>query len=159
MRHAQRNPQKSPADPVPDPEKIVKQKKTSQKGASGSSKPKQSYVSLQERLVAEHAHVENLEGESGSGKPKQSYVSLQERLVVEHAHVENIERSTISEEILSEIHKSPCTISSPLDLNPKKPFLPSISFLQPCHSFLSSLPSKLPIPFHLPQSWQASKHP
>jgi len=46
VRHTPRNPQKSPAGLVPDPENIVKQKNTSQKGASGSGKPKQSYVSL-----------------------------------------------------------------------------------------------------------------
>jgi len=78
VRHTQRNPQKSPADPVPNPEKIVKQSKLSRKGASGL------------------------------GKPKQSYLSLQERLVTEHTHVENIEPSTISEGIPSEIHKAPC---------------------------------------------------
>ena len=78
---------------MPDTEKIVKQSKISQKGASGS------------------------------GKPKQPYVSLQERLVTEHSHIENIEPNTISEEILSEIHKAPCSISPPLDLSPKKAFL------------------------------------
>ena len=73
-----------------DPKKIVKQRKTSQKGASGS------------------------------GTPKQSYVSLPERLVTEHVHVENIELGTISEENFPEIHKAPCALSSPLDLNLKK---------------------------------------
>ena len=61
MRLTWRNPQKSLADPVPDPEKIVKQRKTSQKGASRLGKPKQSYVSLLERLVTEHIHVENID--------------------------------------------------------------------------------------------------
>jgi len=75
---------------VPDPEKIVKQRKTSPKGTSVS------------------------------GKPKQSSVSLQERLATEYAHVENIEPSIISEEIFPEINKAPCSISSPLDLSPKK---------------------------------------
>ena len=61
MRHTQRNPQKSPADPVPDPEKIAKKKKTSQKGASGSSKPKKYYVSLQEKVIVGNTQFENLE--------------------------------------------------------------------------------------------------
>lgn len=90
MRHTQRNPQKSSADSVPDLEKIVKQRKTSQKGAS--------------RL----------------GKPKQSYVSLQERLVVEQVHFEDIEPSNFSEEIILEIHRAPFSLSFPLDLSPKK---------------------------------------
>ena len=111
MRHTQRNPYRSPADPVPDPEKIVKKRKTSQKGASGS------------------------------GNPKQSYVSLPERLVTEHAHVENIEPSTISEGILSKIHKAPCSISSPLDPSPKKTSLPvhhiplALSVISQLHTF------------------------
>ena len=73
-----------------DPEKIVKQSKISRKGALGS------------------------------GKPKQSYVSLQESLIAENVHFEDIEPSTFSEEIISEIHKAPCSLSSPLDLSPKK---------------------------------------
>lgn len=94
MRHTRRNPQKSPADPPanppPDPEKIVKQRKTSQNEALGSGKPKQSCVSLQERLLAEHVHFEDL-------KP-----------------------SAFSEEISSEIHKASCSLISPLDLRPRK---------------------------------------
>jgi len=75
---------------MPDPKKIVKQRKTSQKGGSRS------------------------------GKPKQSYVSLQERLIAEHVQFEDIEPSIVSEEIPLEIHKAPCPLSSPLDLNPKR---------------------------------------
>lgn len=90
VRHIRRNPQKSPADLVPHPEKTVKQRKTSQKGASGS------------------------------GKPKKAYVSPQERLVVEHVCAESIEPSTVSEETFPEIHKAPCLVSSPLDISPKE---------------------------------------
>ena len=39
---------------MPDPENIVKLKKTSQKGASGLGKPKKSYVSLQEKVIVEN---------------------------------------------------------------------------------------------------------
>ena len=53
MRHTQRNPQKSPAEPVPDPERTVKSKKASQKGASGLGKPKKSYSSLKDKVIAE----------------------------------------------------------------------------------------------------------
>ena len=77
MRHAQINPQKSQADSVPDPEKISKKRKTSQKGASGS------------------------------GEPKKFYVSLQEKIIAENIWFEDIEPSIVSEEILSEIHKTP----------------------------------------------------
>ena len=90
VRHTRRNPQKSPANPVPEPEKIIKERKTSQKGASGS------------------------------GKPKQSYASLQERIVTEHIHIENIASSTSSEENFSEIHKAPYSLGTPLDFNPKE---------------------------------------
>ena len=129
MRHTQRNPQKSPADPVPDPKKIVKPKNIIQKG------------------------------ESGSGKPKQSYVSLQERLVTEHVHFDNIEPNITSEEIILEIHKSPCSSSSPLDLSPKKSPIQSIIFLCLCHPFHCPLLFNLPVSFHLSQSWQANRHP
>jgi len=45
VRHTRRNPQKSPAEPLLDPERIVKLKKSSHKGASGSGKPKNSDLS------------------------------------------------------------------------------------------------------------------
>ena len=61
---------------MPDPEKIVKQRKASQKGASGSGKPKQSYVSLQERLVTEHAYVENIEPRLSVKKYSQRSIKL-----------------------------------------------------------------------------------
>jgi len=54
VRHTQRNPQKSPVDPVGDPEKIVKSKKISQKRASGLGKTKKSYVSLQDKAIVEN---------------------------------------------------------------------------------------------------------
>jgi len=95
---------------VPDPKNIVKQRKTSRKGALGSSKPKQSYVSLQESLVTEHAHVEN------------------------------IDLSTISEEIPSEIYKAPSSISSPLDLSPKKTSL-LVHHIPLALSIISQLPT------------------
>lgn len=129
MRHTRRNPQKSAADPVPDLEKIVKQSKISRKGASGS------------------------------GKPKQSYVSLQERLVAEHAHVEIIEPSTISEEILSEIHKAPCSISFPLAISPKETNLP-VHHIPLALSVISQLTTfQTASTLHLPQSLQAHRHP
>ena len=90
MRHTRRNLQKSPAVPVPDPEKIVNLKKTSQKGASGSS------------------------------KPKKSYLSLHEKFLVEDTQFEDLELSIASEEIPVEIHKAPCPFSSPLNLSPNK---------------------------------------
>jgi len=77
VRHTRRNPQKSLAHPVPDPEKIFKQGKTSQKGASGS------------------------------GKPKKCYISLQENIVAENVQFEDIDPSIVSEEIPSGIHKAP----------------------------------------------------
>ena len=46
---------------MPNLEKIVKQRKTSQKGASGSGKPKKSYVSLQEKVITENIQFEDLE--------------------------------------------------------------------------------------------------
>lgn len=75
---------------MPDPKKIVKQKKKSLKGASGS------------------------------GKPKKPYVSLQEGHIAENIQFEYIEPNIVSEEILAEIHKTPCSFISPVDLSPKK---------------------------------------
>ena len=46
---------------MPDPEKIVKQRKTSQKGASGLGKPKKFYVSLQEKVIAKNVQFEGIE--------------------------------------------------------------------------------------------------
>lgn len=98
MRHNQRNPQKSLANPVPDPEKIIKGRKLSQKGASGL------------------------------GKPKQSSISLKERLVIEQIHVVSIAFNTSSEEKLLEIHKVPYSLGSPLalSLNETSPPIPHI---------------------------------
>ena len=90
MRHTRRNPQKSPADPAPDPEKIVKLKKTSQKGASGS------------------------------GKPKKTYASLKDKVITENIQLKDIEPSVASEKIPSQIHIAPCSVSSPLNLSPNK---------------------------------------
>ena len=73
-----------------DPKKIVKVKKTSQKGALGL------------------------------GKPNKSYLSMHEEFLVENAQFEDIDPSIVSEETPAEIHKAPCPFSSPLDLNPKK---------------------------------------
>jgi len=75
---------------VPDPEKVVKSKKSSQKGASGS------------------------------GKPKKSYISPQEEVIVEIRQFEELEPSIASEESPAEIQTTPYTVSFPLDLNPKK---------------------------------------
>lgn len=90
MRHTRRNPLKSPAVLVPNPEKIVKSKKTSQKGASRS------------------------------GEPKKSYSSLHEKFVVKTTQFEDIEPSVASKETPAEIHKAPCPFSSPLNIIPKK---------------------------------------
>ena len=75
---------------MPDPEKIVNQRKTSLKRAPRSGKPKKSYVSLEEKTIAENRQFEDLKF------------------------------SIVSEEIPSEIHKAPCSFSSPLDRSPKK---------------------------------------
>ena len=61
MRHTRGNLQKSLAEPVLDLEKIVKSKKTSQKGASGSGKPKKTYASLKDKVIAENIEFEDLE--------------------------------------------------------------------------------------------------
>ena len=90
MRHTWRNPQKLQADPVPDPEKITKERNVLQKGASGS------------------------------GKPKQSPISLQEKPLIEQIHVESIASNTSSEEKLSEIHKAPYSLVSPFVVSPKE---------------------------------------
>lgn len=72
MTHTQRNPDKPQADPVPDPvpdlENIIKERKVFQKGASGSSKPKQSPISLQERPVIEQIYVESITSNTSSGE-------------------------------------------------------------------------------------------
>ena len=75
---------------MPDPEKIIKERKVLQKGASDS------------------------------GKPKQYSISLQENLAIEQIHVESKDSNTSSEEKLSEIHKSPCSLGSPFPLSPKE---------------------------------------
>ena len=59
-------------------------------------------------------------GASGSSKPKQYSISLQERPVIEQIHVESIASNTSSEEKLSEIHKAPCSLGSPFALSPKE---------------------------------------
>ena len=105
MRHTRRNPQKSLADPVPDPEKIIKGRNISQKGASRS------------------------------GKPKQSSISLKEKLVIEQIHVENIASSTSSAEKFSEIHKAPYSSGSLLALSLKEtstpiPHIPLVLFVE-----------------------------
>jgi len=77
VRHTRRNPQKPQADPVSDPEKIIKERKALQKGASGS------------------------------GSSKQYSISLQENPVIKKIHVESIASNTSSEEKISEIHRAP----------------------------------------------------
>ena len=83
VRCTRRNPQKLQADKVLDPEKIIKSRKVLQKGASST------------------------------GKPKQSSISLQERLVIEQIHVESIASNTSSEEKLLDIHKAPYSSGFP----------------------------------------------
>jgi len=90
VRNTWRNPQKSPADLVLDPKKIIKERKTSEKGASELD------------------------------KPKQSYAYLQERLRIEQIHVKNLASSTSSEEKFSEIHKAPYSLGSRFSLSPKE---------------------------------------
>jgi len=90
VRHTRRNPQKSPAEPFPDPERIVKAKKASQKGALGS------------------------------GKPKKSHSFLKDKVVVEELQSENLEPCIVNHEIPSDINSAPYTVSFPLNLSPKK---------------------------------------
>jgi len=75
---------------VLDPEKIAKKRKTSQKGASRSSKPKKFYVCLQEKIISKNIRFED------------------------------IEPSIVSKEIPAKIHNTPCSFTSPLDSSPKK---------------------------------------
>ena len=90
MRHTWKNPQKSQVDPVPDPETIIKGRKVLHKGASGS------------------------------GKPKQSPISLQERPIIEQIYVESIASNTSNEEKLLEIHKAPYSLGFPFVVCPKE---------------------------------------
>ena len=66
MRHTQRNPQKPQVDSVLDPEKIIKERKALQKGASGLGSSKQYSISLQENLVIEQIHVESIASNTSS---------------------------------------------------------------------------------------------
>ena len=59
-----------------DPEKIVKQRRTSQKGASGSGKPKKYYVSLQEKVITEDVHFEDIEPSNVSEQIPQRFIKL-----------------------------------------------------------------------------------
>ena len=94
MRHTQRNPQKSQANPIPDPRKTLKEIKTLQKGASGLR------------------------------KPKQCSIYLQENSTIEQIHVESTDSNTSSEEKLSEIHKSTYYLGSPFSLSLKETSAP-----------------------------------
>ena len=58
-------------------------------------------------------------GASGSGKPKQYSISLQQGPAIEQIHVESTDSNTSSEEKLSEIHKVPCSLVSPFVVSPK----------------------------------------
>jgi len=75
-------------------------------------------MSNPEKIIKERMVLQK--GASGSGKPKQSSISLQERLVIEQIHVESIASNTSSEEKLSEIHKAPYSLGSPFTLSPKE---------------------------------------
>ena len=90
MRHTQRNPQKLQVDPVSDPEKIIKERKALQKGASGS------------------------------GSSKKNSISLQENPIIEQIHVESIASNTSSEEKISEIHRAPYSLGSPFIVSLKE---------------------------------------
>jgi len=90
VRHIRRNPQKSPAELLLDPERIVKSKKSSKKGASGS------------------------------GKPKNSDLSLKNEFITEESQLEVLEPNAINKEIPSEISSTPCAVNSPLNLSAKK---------------------------------------
>ena len=89
MRHTQRNPQKSPTEPLHDPERIVKSKKSSQKGASRSRKPKNFVFSLKDEFLAGELQLEVLEP------------------------------NNVNKEIPSEISSAPCAVSSPLNQGQK----------------------------------------
>lgn len=121
VRHTRRNPQKSPAEPLLEPERVVKLKKSSKKGASGSGKPKISDSSLKSEFIAEESQPEVLEP------------------------------NAINREIHSEIDSAPCAVSSPLNLSPKKVshtvqniqiFLPSIALFHTAPSV--SIPPYIP---------------
>jgi len=73
-----------------DPERTVKSKKSSQKGALGSSNPKKSCSSLKDKVIAEDLQFEDLE------------------------------HGTINKEKPSEISSAPCVVSSPLNHSPKE---------------------------------------
>ena len=75
---------------MPDPESTVKSKKSSQKGASGS------------------------------GKPKKSHASLKDEVIVEYIQFEDLEPNTFNKETHVEINRAPYQSSSPLNLSPKK---------------------------------------
>jgi len=75
---------------VPEPEGTVRSKKASQKGASGSGNPKKSHSSLKDKVIAEDLQFEDLE------------------------------HNTVNKEKPSEISSAPCSVSSPLNLSPKK---------------------------------------
>ena len=66
---------------MPEPEKIAKQMKTSQKGASGSGKPKKFYVSLQEKIIAENIWFNNIEPSIVGEEILQRFITLLVRLV------------------------------------------------------------------------------
>lgn len=66
VRHTRRNPQKSQAEPVPDQKKIIKEGKALDKGASGSCKPEQSPIPLQERPVIEQIYVWSIPSNTSS---------------------------------------------------------------------------------------------
>ena len=59
-------------------------------------------------------------GALGSGKPKQYFISLQENPTIEQIHVESIAYNTNSEEKLSEINKAPYSLGSPCVVSPKE---------------------------------------
>jgi len=90
VRHTQRNPQKAPVEPVPEPEKNGKSKKSTQKGALGL------------------------------GKPKKSHSSLKDTVISEDLQFEYLEVSIVNKEKPSEISSAPSKISSPSNLSPKK---------------------------------------
>jgi len=66
VRHTQRNPEKSQANPVPDPKNIIKERKVLQKGASCSGKPKKSPIYVQGKPIIEQIHVESIASNTSS---------------------------------------------------------------------------------------------
>lgn len=82
-------------------------------------------------------------GASGSGKPKQSPISLQERPVIEQIYVESIASNTSNEEKLLESHKAPYSLGFPFvvclkETSPPIHHTPSVPSITPQPSIIKT---------------------